>query len=38
MQAHENVCTWVHANKTLKENYPISREFLRDTLESAGFV
>ena len=35
MQAHENVHSWTHAGRTIKLN-PISREFLREVLESAG--
>ena len=36
MQAHENVHSLVHNGKTAKEN-PLSREFLRESLQSAGF-
>ena len=36
MLAHENVHSWVHADTTIKLN-PISRKFLRESLESAGF-
>ena len=36
MQVHENVHSWMHADKVIAGT-PISREFLRETLESAGF-
>lgn len=38
MQAHESVYSYVRARagKTLRRN-PISREFMKETLESAGF-
>ena len=37
MQIDENVHTWVHSGKTFSTN-PISREFVREVLESAGFT